>query len=875
MRPAGQERLADPARLASPAGLAAAGVTARELEILDAIGHRLANPEIAARLHISVRTVESHVSALLRKTGLASRPQLVELAQQLPAGPTIPIPTTSLVGRDAELATLSGLLASSELVTLTGPAGAGKSRLALAAVQAWPGETRLVDLTSATADEATALIAAGLGIGYEASDLATAARVTLAGRSLLLVADNCEHVLAAAGAVLEPLVSAVTGLRVLATSREPLGVGGERLFPVKPLGLPTGPSPAEVQASAAGRLFLDRAQAAAPGFRLDEASAPHVAGICAQLDGLPLAIELAAARVRTLDVRGLASSLQNRLGVLERPGRAGRHESLASAIEWSWRLLSDAERGLLRRLAALPGEFTLPLAEVAGTALAGGAASPDSPAAGPDSPTTRPAGPDSPTARPAGPDSPTTRPAGRAAGSGGPDGAGVRPLLLRLVEQSLVSVRLPAGEPARYRLLSVIRAFALEHAAPVADEQVLRAHARFIATAAATAAQSRWQAAPPASAAPGPDEPNLLAALAWAAGHDSELAGQLLISASQLVETEPSRHALQTISDLARQRPPDWSSEALSRASQTVCYLSLEQGGQLADLSRQAAVTSRDRAFAGLASGWVRAYRHDTRAARQQLDPVLSYARQAGEPWLEASALQARGLASITAASAFADWELAASRFVAAGDLVHAHNVRYMLAHRAVEDRIRLDDVPVWLDGCESFAASHRLTHELAHVRLTRAGYLLIRDHPAAARELLEAALPVFRQAGDFRCVARTLTELAQPTLAADPAAQCEFLLGALGAAAIASGPPLQAQILIGLTGAAGAAGDLVLAARCLGALESIAGQATGGTGRGSRAPAAAVEPGLQQALGRPAYATFVSEGREGGIGLITALYPR
>jgi predicted ATPase/DNA-binding CsgD family transcriptional regulator len=858
MRPAGQERPAGPARLAGPAGLAAAGVTARELEILDAIGHRLANPEIAARLHISVRTVESHVSALLRKTGLASRPELVELAQQLPAGPAVPVPTTSLVGRDAELATLSGLLASSALVTLTGPAGAGKSRLALAAVQAWAGEARLVDLTSATADGAAALIAAGLGIGYEASDLAAAAQVALAGRSLLLVADSCEHVLASAGAVLGPLVSAVTGLRVLATSREPLGVGGERLFPVKPLGLPAGQSPAEVQASAAGRLFLDRAQAAAPGFRLDETSAPHVAGICAQLDGLPLAIELAAARVRMLDVGELASSLQNRLGVLERPGRAGRHESLASAIEWSWRLLSDAERGLLRRLAALPGEFSLVLAEVAGASLAGGAGG----LAGPDSPT---------------------------AGPGGRDGAGVQPLLLRLVEQSLVSVRLPAGEPARYRLLSVIRAFALEHAAPVADEQVLRAHAQFIATAAAAAARSRWQAAPPAPGATGPDEPNLLAALAWAAGHDAELADQLLISASQLVETEPSRHALQTISDIARHCSPGLSSEALARASQTVCYLSLEQGGQLADLSHQAAITGWDRAFAGLASGWVRAYRHDTEAARQQLDPVLTYARQAGEPWLEASALQARGLASISAASAFADWELAASRFVAAGDLVHAHNVRYMLAHRAVEDGIRLDAVPVWLDGCESFAASHRLTHELAHVRLTRAGYLLIRDHPAAAQELLEAALPAFRQAGDFRCVARTLAELAQPTLTADPAVQCELLLGALGAAAIASGPPLQAQILIGLTGAAAAAGDLVLAARCLGALEPIAGQATGsarpatggtgqatgGTGRGHRELAAAVDPGLLQALGRPAYATFVSEGREGGVGLITALYPR
>ncbi len=831
MRPAGQERLSDPARLTGPARLAATGVTAREQEILDAIGRRLANPEIAAQLHISVRTVESHVSALLRKTGLASRLALVELAQQLPHERAVPVPITSLVGRDAELATLSGLLASSALVTLTGPAGAGKTRLALAAAQAWPGEARLVDLTPATADSTAALIAAGLGIGYEASDLAAAARVALAGDSLLLIADNCEHVLPAATEVLGPLVSAVSGLRVLATSREPLGLSAEQVFGVGPLALPAGRDPAEVEASAAGRLFLDRAAAAAPGFRLDVASAPHVADICIRLDGLPLAIEVAAARVRTLDVAELAASLRNRLGVLERPGRSGRHESLSSAIEWSWRLLTDAERGLLRRLAALPGEFTLPLAKAAGAAR-------------------------------------SARDGGPADGPDGQAGAEVRDVLLRLAEQSLVSVRLPAGEPARYRLLAVIRAFALEHAAPVTDQQVLLAHARFSESAAAAAVRSLWQPVPAVGAWSGFDEQNMLAALAWAAGHDGGLADRLLISVSQLVETEPSRHALQAISDIARRRPPEWSSEALARACQTVCYLSLEQGEQLADQSHQAAVTDRDRAFAGLASGFVQAYRSGEEAARRHLDPVLAYARQAGEPWLEASALQACGIAGGPEAAAFADLELAASRFVAAGDLMHAHNVRYMLAHRAVEARTRLADVPVWLDGCESFAASHRLTHELAHIHRTRAGYLLTCGQVAMAGDLLAASLPVFRQAGDFRCVARTLADLAQPELTPDPAVRSELLLGALAAAAVASGPPLHAQILTALATTAAAAGDMVLAARCWGAVAAIAGQA-----RGGQEPA--LDPALQLTLSQPAYATFVSEGRDGGIGLIVALYPR
>src|SRR5262249_32689173 len=171
--------------------------------------------------------------------------------------------------------------------------------------------------------------------------------------------------------------------------------------------VPGGSEPEDVRAAPAGRLFLDRARAASPMFRLDQASAPHVATICARLDGLPLAIELAAARIRNLGVMELAEGLQHRLGVLDRPARAGRHRSVPSEIEWSWQLLGEEERGLLCHLAPLPGEFTLAVAQAVG---------------------------------PAGDDVPS--------------------VLVRLVEQSLVSMRLPPGEPARYWLLGVIRAFA-------------------------------------------------------------------------------------------------------------------------------------------------------------------------------------------------------------------------------------------------------------------------------------------------------------------------------------------------------------------------------------------------------------------------------
>ena len=183
-----------------PAGrarLAAAGVTAREAEVLAMIGGRLTNQEIAARLFISVRTVESHVSALLRKLALPGRPALIQLVGQLAAGPAVPVPPTSFIGREKELAQLRDLLAARPLVCLTGPGGCGKTRLALEAARGWAGETRVAALAGVAASDVGAVIAAALGIGYEAADLATAARVALAGRGMLLVADDCDHVLAA------------------------------------------------------------------------------------------------------------------------------------------------------------------------------------------------------------------------------------------------------------------------------------------------------------------------------------------------------------------------------------------------------------------------------------------------------------------------------------------------------------------------------------------------------------------------------------------------------------------------------------------------------------------------------------------------------
>jgi predicted ATPase/DNA-binding CsgD family transcriptional regulator len=802
MEPAGQARLA------------AAGVTAREAEVLAVIGARLTNQEIADQLFISVRTVESHVSALLRKLALPGRPALIQLARQLAAEPALPATPTSFVGREDELAQLRGLLTANPLVSLTGPGGCGKSRLALEAARGWAGETRIAGMAAVAAADVGAVVAAALGIGYEAADLAMAARIALAGRSVLLVADDCDQVVAAVAEQLTALVRSVPGLRVVATSRQPLGVSEERVLPVPPLASPAGSGPAAVRESAAGRLFLDRARAASPQFRLDEATAPHVADICRRLDGLPLAIELAATRVRTLDMATLADTLSGHLQLLQQTAGAGRHRSLAAAIEWSWNLLDQAERDLLGRLAALPGEFTLAMAKaVASVAPAADQA------------------------------------------------ADLETCLLRLADRSLIGVALTAGQPARYRLLSTIRAFAAGRA-PAVTEQVRHAHARYCCELAEAEVRARCElgrSRPP----PAFDEVNYLAALTWAAAVQPVLAERLLRCLARLIEMQPSRRGIEVICAVAGSPDGCWSSEALASASLAATYLDLRKAEELAGRSAARVATDRDQAYARLSAGWVLAYQHEEAAALGHLDQVIGYARDAAEPWLEGSAWQARGQAREREADAFSDWQEAVTRFVAAGDMMHASNVRYMLAYRAVEAGERLAEVPVWLRECESFAASRGYWHELAHIHNVRAVYERMQGRLDTARDLLDSALTVFRQAGDFRCTTRALIELAEHHRPGDPAAAADLLLRGLEMAMLAGGGLLRARVLVSLITAAAAAGDLPLAARALGVLDAL-----------GRLQAPAVPADLAKDLQAPAFNSYVEEGRVGGINLIIALYP-
>jgi predicted ATPase/DNA-binding SARP family transcriptional activator len=281
---------------------------------------------------------------------------------------------TSFIGRDEDVTRVGKLLGEYRLVTLTGPGGSGKTRLAVEAASAMRDQLTdgvwLVELAPATdgADVAQAVSSAiglrdqtlpGLAQAGEPADRLISA---LRNRSALLVLDNCEHVIEAAAMLAERLLGECPRLRILATSREPLGITGEALWPVEPLALPPANAGlVEAMSYASVRLLVDRAAAARPGFEVTA----DVVRICRALDGMPLAIELAAARLRTMSPAQLAGRLDDRFRLLTSGARTAlpRHQTLRAMVDWSWELLSEDERALLRRLALFSGGATAEAAE--------------------------------------------------------------------------------------------------------------------------------------------------------------------------------------------------------------------------------------------------------------------------------------------------------------------------------------------------------------------------------------------------------------------------------------------------------------------------------------------------------------------------------
>jgi predicted ATPase/DNA-binding SARP family transcriptional activator len=357
-------------------------------------------------------------------------------------GTNLPAQLTSFVGRDDELRQVAGLLATSRLVTLTGPGGAGKTRLSIEAsagqLEHAPDGVWFVPLApvrDALDVPQAVLTAMGLPEPALLTELVVPPLDRLAdaltSQQTLLVLDNCEHLVDSVAGLAGRVLADAPGVRILATSREPLGLTGETLCPVPSLPLPPADAtPQNAAANPAVRLFADRAAAVRPGFAITADSVAPVVRICRALDGIPLAIELAAARLRALTPGQVADRLDDRFRLLSVGSRGvlPRHQTLRAIVDWSWELLDDTERTTLRRLSVFSGGAT------------------------PDS-------------------------AEHVCALGG-DRAGVIDVVASLADKSLVVV---SGDPdVRYRLLETVRAYAAERLAEAGEQdQVSAVHAAY------------------------------------------------------------------------------------------------------------------------------------------------------------------------------------------------------------------------------------------------------------------------------------------------------------------------------------------------------------------------------------------------------------
>jgi predicted ATPase/DNA-binding SARP family transcriptional activator len=395
----------------------------------------------------------------------------------------IPAQLTSLVGREREIATVRELLSRTRLLTLTGAGGSGKTRLAAEVVirEAREGGREAIWVELATVHDAALIddtVLSALGVTERAEAVGVARQLVhaIGDRPLLVVLDNCEHLVDACAALADTLRRDCPALTVLATSRAVLGVSGETAWLVPPLSLPD-PLDSAPEASESVQLFIERARAVKTTFALTDENRAAVVQICRQLDGLPLALELAAARLRVLTANQVVDRLDDRFRLLTTGNRAAlpRHQTLRAAIDWSYDLLDAPERTLLARLAVFGGDFTLEAAE---QVCSGGDLARDD----------------------------------------------VLDLVAELVEKSLVQMSETDGM-ARYRLLETIRQYGVERLAERGETEAMRQrHAEFFFALAEEAEPHFITVARPRWARRLQDElDNLRQALAWSRDADEEL----------------------------------------------------------------------------------------------------------------------------------------------------------------------------------------------------------------------------------------------------------------------------------------------------------------------------------------------------------------
>jgi predicted ATPase/DNA-binding winged helix-turn-helix (wHTH) protein len=431
---------------------------------------------IDATTEQATSAVGTHASALERAPGRV--------------GHSLPARLTRMVGRDAAVAAVSEQLRAHRFITVVGPGGLGKTTVAVSVAHLLSGEFAkaiFVDLTAVTDAAGVANgLASTLGLTARKEDPTPEILAFLCDQRVLLVLDNCEHVVEAIGTLAERIFIQAPGVHLVATSRERLNVEGEHLYSLEPLTTPDSTDITAQQALeyASVQLFLERVSANGSPISLSDADAPVVAKICQRLDGIALAVELAAGRVSAFGLRGTAELLDKQLGLAWRGRRTAlpRHQTLSATLDWSYSLLSNEEQVVLQRLSVFVGDFVL------GGALA---------IAGED------------------------------------DGASCEIIetIAGLVSKSLVSMRIIEGQP-RYRLLEMVRAYAVLRLADSSDSASIAArHARYFA-------QRCREADSPDSAAVDPlDLGNIRAALEWSFSErgDAAIARDLSIAATPIL----------------------------------------------------------------------------------------------------------------------------------------------------------------------------------------------------------------------------------------------------------------------------------------------------------------------------------------------------
>jgi non-specific serine/threonine protein kinase len=740
--------------------------------------------------------------------------------------PPLPEALSSFVGREREVAAVQALLrgpaesgGGARLVTLTGAGGAGKSRLALRvaaeSLADYPDGARLVELAS-LAEPALVpqAVAAALDVREAPGVLVAETLVqSLASRRLLLVLDNCEHLVDACAALVDTLLRGCPRLQVLATSREALSVPGETVWPVPALSVPAAvalPLP-RVAESEAVRLFAERAASTTPGFALSERNAPAVAEIVRRLDGIPLAIELAAARVRALSVQQIAARLDSRLRLLTSGSRSAlpHQQTLRTSIDWSYDLLSGSERRLLTRLAVFAGGWTLEAAEAvcAGDGAGRAAAAPGAPLV--------------------------------------PIDDDVLDVLSSLVDKSLVLAG--EGEPGaterRYGLLETVRQYAVEKLTAGGEAEATRARhaAHFLALAEAAEPalngpeQSAWLGRLER------EHDNFRAVLRWAVEGGDADAGLRLGSALAKFWTVRGYQS-------EGQR---WLDAALANA-----------GGAAAAV----------RARAGYAAGRMARARRDYPAARRRYEDTLALWREAGDQRGIALALASLGGVAGDQGEAETSRALHEEALVlrrAAGDrrgVAQSLNYLGMLAYGRGD----------YAAAARLQEESLSLNRDLRDVGGVASALLMLgqtvgrRGDLPRAIALCSESLDLFREVGNRLGVAMAQRAVGQAALDAGDRARAEaMLVASLASARALQDPWAEAASLVSLACAVREGGDLVRAealareglaqAGRLGtrrqlalALETLAGTAAA-TGRGVRAArlfgAAAA---LRDSLGMP-----------------------